>query len=135
MKRISLLLTALTLALTATAGFAKEPTRDQARLAKYEAHAGAPVKNFNYRDPMSWEVVDDTHLLMQMRPTETYLLRLSGLCIKNDRGAPAIRISSQAGRVQAGFDRVTTGDEPSSCRIEEIRPVDMAAVKAADKAK
>ncbi len=135
MKRISLLLTASMLALAATAGFAKEPTRDEARLAKYEAHAGAPVKNFAYRDPMNWEVVDDTHLLMTMRPTETYLLRLSGLCIKNDRGAPAIRISSQAGRVQAGFDRVSTSDEPSSCRIEEIRPVDMAAVKAADKAK
>ena len=68
MKRISLLLTASILALTATAGFAKEPTRDQARLAKYEAHAAAPVKNFVYRDPMSWDVVDDSHILMTLRP-------------------------------------------------------------------
>lgn len=134
MKHIPLLATALTLAVAGMA-FAKEPTRDQTRLAKYEAHAGTPVKNFAYRSPQSWEVIDDQHILMTLRPKETYLMRLSGLCIRNDRGAPAIAISSQAGRVSAGFDRVSTGDEPSSCRIEEIRPVDMAAVKAANQAK
>ena len=130
MKHLMPLLAALTLTLSATAGFAEEGSRDANRLAKYEAHAGAPVKNIPYRSPLGWEVVDDQHILLTMRPKEVYLMRLSGLCIKNGRGAAAIAISSQAGRVSAGFDRVTTGDEPSSCRVEEIRPIDVAAMKA-----
>ena len=135
MKRIPLLLSALALALTATAGSAAEGSRDAARLAKYEAHAGAPVKNIPYRTPVGWEVVDDDHILLTMRPKEVYLMRLSGLCIQNDRGAAAIAITSQAGRISAGFDRVKTGDEPSSCRVEEIRPIDTAAMKAAEATK
>ena len=134
MKHIALLLTALTLAFSATAAVAKEGTRDATRLAKYEAHAGTPVKNFPYRDPVGWEVVDDEHILLTVRPKEVYLMRVTGLCIKNHRGAPAMAISSQAGRVSAGFDRITTG-ERMSCRIEEIRPVDMAALKKEDDAK
>ena len=101
------------------------------RLAAYQAHAGAPVKQVYYSNPVGWEEVDDQHILLTMRPRETYLMRLSGPCLDYDAGSPALVISSTAGYVASGFDRVTIGSSQLSCRIEEIRPVDMAAMRAA----
>ena len=101
------------------------------RLAAYQAHAGAPVKQIYYSNPVGWEEVDDQYILLTMRPHETYLMRLSGPCLDYDAGSPALVISSTAGYVASGFDRVTIGPSNFSCRIEEIRPVDVAAMKAA----
>lgn len=101
------------------------------RLANYQAYAGAPVKQIRYYNPIGWEEVDDQHILLTMRPRENYLMRLSGPCLDYGAGSPALAISSTAGFVASGFDRVTVGPSDLSCRIEEIRPVDMAAMRAA----
>jgi len=108
MKHIALLLTALTLAFSATAAVAKEGTRDATRLAKYEAHAGTPVKNFPYRDPVGWEVVDDEHILLTVRPKEVYLMRVTGLCIKAGRYGGAQEGRRRQGCRQ-GFKLADTG--------------------------
>ena len=117
------------LSVFALAGCASRQTRAE-KLAAFQAHAGAPVKQMRYYSPVGWEEVDDQHILLTMRPREVYLMRLSGPCLDYGAGSPALAISSTAGYVASGFDRVTVGPSNLSCRIEEIRPVDMAAMRA-----
>ena len=93
---------------------------DAESLSLYSAHAGEPVRTIRYYDPISWEKVDDTHLL----------LTIGGPCLGWGGASPAIGISSQAGYVSAGFDRISVPDVPGGCRIEPIRPVDIGAVRA-----
>jgi hypothetical protein len=112
-------------------GCTSGPTRAD-RLAAYQAHAGAPVRQIRYYNPVGWEEVDDEHILLTMRPRETYLMRLSGPCLDFDAGSPVLVVSSTAGYVASGFDRVSVGASRLSCRIEEIRPLDMQAMRAAE---
>ncbi len=125
----TLLACALTAVLSACASYA--PMRDADRLALYQAHAGAPVRDISYFNPMSWEEIDDDHIVVRMRPTQSWLMRISGPCLRLGDGSPVIAISSQAGRTSSGFDRVSVSGSEASCRIEEIRPVDLKAVSAA----
>jgi len=104
---------------------------DTQRLALYQGQAGEPVKSISYNDPMGWERVDDSHLLLKMRPREAWLLSLSEPCLDWGRGSQAISITHQAGFVSAGFDRVEVPNAPLSCRISEIRPVDPVALRDA----
>ncbi len=105
------------------------PRSGSEKLALYTGHAGAPVRDIRYTTPLGWDKVDDQHLLLTMRPTEVYLLRISGPCL-DWSASPTIQISTQVNRLSAGFDRISTPDSPAQCRIEEIRPVDIAAVRA-----
>ncbi len=102
------------------------------RLAVYEAHAGEPVKQIRNHDAMGWDRIDGEHILLSMRPKETWLLKLSGPCLDWGSGSPFLKLSSQTGWVMAKFDRVLVQGSPVSCRIEEIRPVDVKAVRAAE---
>lgn len=107
---------------------------DTDRLALYEAHAGAPVKQIRYVTPTGWSRVDDSHISLDMRPGERWLLTLSGSCLKWNRGSHAIRLTPSAGLVVAKFDMVHFSDTPMGCRIEEIRPVDLKALRAGENA-
>ena len=107
------------------------PTRAE-KLANYKANAGEPVDKIRYFSLLGWDKLDDDHIVVTTRPSEQYLMRLSGPCLDFAGGAPVIAISSQAGWVSAKFDRVTASGSPMSCRIEEIRPVDVRAMRAAD---
>ena len=107
------------------------PTRAE-KLAAYQAHAGAPVRQIRYYNPIGWEEVDDEHILLTMRPRESYLMRLSGPCLDYDAGSPVLVVSSTAGYVASGFDRVSVGASRLSCRIEEIRPLDLQAMRSAE---
>jgi hypothetical protein len=106
------------------------------KLALYTGHAGTPVRSIVYTTPISWEKIDGSHLLLTTRPNQAWLLRLPPNCLHWVGSGPAIAISSQAGFVSAGFDRVTSSapGAPVTCRIEEIRPVDVAAVRASRRA-
>ena len=105
------------------------------RLSLYQANAGEPVAKINYFSPQGWEEVDDNHIVVTMRPKESYLMRLSGPCLDYDNGAAGMLISTQTGGwVQAKFDRVAFGGSNMNCRIEEIRPLDIEGVRAQRKA-
>ena len=104
---------------------------DVQRLETYQAYAGAPVRKIPYFNPIGWEEIDDQHILVTMKPREVWLMRLSGPCLDFAGGSPALVISSQAGYVSTGFDRVATGSSQLSCRIEEIRQVDTIAMREA----
>ena len=110
---------------------------DSERLQLYRAHAGAPVKDFHYFTSFNgWTDLGDSALAVWTRPSEAYLLTLSGPCMDLDF-APAIGVTNMMGVVSARFDRVLVyggnGIGRVPCRIEEIRPLDVKALKVAEK--
>jgi hypothetical protein len=104
---------------------------DQERLALYNAHAGEPVRTIRYTSPLGWERVDDEHLVLNMRPTESWLLTVPGPCLDWGSASPVVSVSHQASIVSAGLDRITVPGVPAPCRITEIRPIDLAGLRAA----
>ena len=121
---------ALTLGACATGG----SLSDDERLAMYREAAGAPVDSFHYFGSIQgWTPLGDSALVLRTRPKQAYLLELMGTC--PDLGfAHAITVSNQLGRVHARFDTVTVlGRDRFAipCRIQQIRPVDVSAVRQA----
>ena len=105
---------------------------DADRLALYTSHAGPPVDDVRYTSPIGWERVDDQHVVINMRPRESYLLTVSGPCLDLGGWSPTLGVETRTPmRLTTGFDRIHVADSPVSCRIEQIRPVDMAAVRDA----
>ena len=117
-----------TLGLTACAS---NRMTDGDRLAMIRAHAGEPVRQIRNYNAMGWDQVDDQHVLLSMRPSETWLLRVSGPCLDWGSGSPVLGLSSQGPYVMAKLDRILVNGSPVSCRIEEIRQVDTKAMRAA----
>lgn len=131
--KTSLLLLALGVALGGCASNLSGPEK----LALYQAHAGEPVKDFRYFSSISWTPLGDEALAVWTRPNEAWLLDLTGRCIDLDY-APAISLSNMFGRVSAKFDSVQVLGGANShfripCRIDTIRPLDVKALKAAEK--
>ena len=124
----------LLLAVLGASACASNRPSDADRLAMYEAHAGAPVKQIRNVNAMGWERVDDQHVILSTRPTESWLLEVSGPCLDWGSGSPLLRLSSTGPYVMAKFDRILTEGSQVSCRIEEIRPIDVKAVRAAQDA-
>lgn len=105
------------------------------RLARYRAHAGAPVDSFHYfGDLHAWTPLGDDALVVWTRPHEAYLLDIAGPC--PDLGfASAIGLTNQSGRVYARFDKVIPArlrgsSQSIPCHIEAIRPLDVRALRA-----
>lgn len=116
------------------AGCATGRISDTDRLALYQQHAGAPVNQIRYIDPMGWERIDDQHVVLQMRPNESWLLRLSGPCLAWSNGSPFLGLSSFSGMTLSRFDKVIAPGSQLSCLIREIRPLDVKALRAGEKA-
>ena len=121
----------IALALSACAG---NPISDTDRLALYQAHAGAPVKQVRYLPPIGWNRVDDQHVVLEMRPNENWLLSLSGPCLGWSSGSPFLQVSPSNGMTLTPFDKVVVPGSQVSCQIREIRPLDMKAVRAGEDA-
>jgi hypothetical protein len=115
----------------------RNPGPDQ-RLLLYQAHAGAPVPSFRYLGRISsWESFGDDAIAIWTRPNEAWLLGLAGPCNGLDF-AVVIGLTSQTGAVHAGFDDILVRDPASiqiPCRIQWIRPLDVAAIREAERAK
>ncbi|MCL7713738.1 DUF6491 family protein [Stenotrophomonas mori] len=107
------------------------------RLTLYRAHAGEPVKDFQYFGSLhGWTELGDSALAVWTRPSEAWLLNLSGPCMDLSY-APAISVTNMMGRVSARFDRVIVlGGGPVGqvpCRIDSIQPLDVKALRASEK--
>ena len=107
---------------------------DADRLALNQAQAGAPVKQVRYLDPIGWDRIDDQHVVLQMRPNESWLLTLSGPCLNWSSGSPFLKVSVANGMTLTPFDKVVVADSQISCQIREIRPLDIKAVRAGENA-
>jgi len=110
--------------------------RDAEKLAIYKAHAGAPVPSFQYFGSInSWTSLGDSDIAVWTRPNQAYLLELYGPC-SDIEFTPVISVTSQMGRVNARFDKVIAHNRGSieiPCTIEQIRPLDVKAIKQAEK--
>ena len=105
---------------------------DTDRLAMYREAAGAPVDSFHYFGSIhGWTPLGDSALVLRTRPNQAYLLELMGACPGLDF-AQAITVSNQMGRVHARFDTVNVLGQ-GRCRIQQIRPVDVSAVREAER--
>lgn len=127
-------LSAAVLLLGACATTPREASAD--KLARYQSFAGEPVRSIPYNASGSrgFDIIDEEHMVVEIRPTEGYLFSLSGPCLR-DSSAPVLNISSQVGRVSAGFDRVSSLSQPGmTCIVKEIRPLDLKGLRAAEKA-
>lgn len=136
MKRLSLLL----LLSVAASGCASDVAqRDAERLALYRAHAGPPVDSTRYVGRLDgWTPLGSDALALWTRPSEAWLIELQGGC-PDLPYAQAISVSSNTGRIHARFDRIQPlGASVSAsipCYIREIRPLDVKAVRAAEREK
>lgn len=124
------------LVLLASTACASSPSKEDARLTLYRAHAGAPVRSFVYLGRFDrWESLGDRALAIWTRPSQAWLLDLGVPCT-NLPYAIAIGLTSHTGQVSARFDDVLVQQPGPNipCRIEEIRPLDVEGIRAADAA-
>lgn len=133
MKR--LLPLALVVATTLAACASGPRMSDTERLALFTEHAGEPVNSFRYFNRLSgWTSLGNNALAVWTRPSEAFLLQLTGPC--NDLAfAHAISVTSRMSTVSARFDSVIPRGPGMSniqipCRIQTIRPVNVAAMRA-----
>lgn len=109
---------------------------DDERTAIYVANAGAAVDSIPFFGSYSgWTPLDDAHLALWTGPSKAYLIEVYGPCMGLDY-ASNIRLDNRIGRLTAKFDRIYAsgvGITPVGCQIKEIRPLDIKAVRAAEK--
>lgn len=136
MKRFLRMSALLCAALAAAACASTSKLSDSERYTLYREHAGAPVKSFRYfGDINGWTPLDDSALVVWTRPSEAYLLDLYGPC-HDLNFAQAIALTNQMGEVSARFDKVIVAGASSMrvpCRIEEIRKVDVKAMRQTER--
>ena len=106
------------------------------RLELYRAHAGPPQNDMQLFGSLNgWNELGDRALAVWTRPSEAYLLELTGPC-QNLPYAQAIGLTSRAGRVSARFDKVLVqGGGPGAgfpCHIASIRRLDVKALRASE---
>jgi Family of unknown function (DUF6491) len=138
MKRLAQILSLAVLTGFAFSGCASTPSmREAERLTLYRNYAGEPVNGFQYFGHFSrWTPLGDSAIAIWVGPTRAWLLDLYGPC-SDLEFAHSIRLSSNSGRVSARFDSVQVvqrGLMTMPCRIKEIRPLDVKALRTAEKA-
>ena len=138
MKSVQIAIGALVIGALSLTACATGRMSDNEKLALYRAHSAAPVQSFRYFSRIDgWTPLGDSAVAIWTRPNEAYLLEVDGPCPDLDF-ALAIGVTSQSGTVYSRFDKVIPrtsagGVEPMPCRIRQIRPLDVKAIKSAEK--
>lgn len=97
--------------------------RDNARRARYEAYAGAPVEQFTWIGQYNgWEPIETNKLVVWTTPFQAYLIKVAPPC-DNLEFVNRIGLTSTSNTVYARFDSVKV-DHGWRCPIQEIRPID-----------
>jgi len=127
----------LTTMLAACASSAERLAGDTAQQALYRSHAGAPVTSFRFLGRIySWTPLGSSAVAVWTRTNEAWLLDLTGPC-NGLEYTPVIGLTSTGSTVSARFDKVLVRDNAPvnmPCTIAEIRPIDVPALKAAERA-
>ena len=118
--------------------FARTAAAERAKV-DYNALAGASVNSVMFTRLMGWHAVDatsrasgPTQIIVQTGMKNAYLLTLYSPCQDLDFSIK-IALTSSGHQLSAGFDKVLVpGHE--SCRIKTIQPIDVKAMRAAEKA-
>jgi hypothetical protein len=139
MKAVPILLAALVVTVVSAGCASVGQMDDNAKLALYRANALEPVPSFHYYGNLSgWTPLGEVAVAVWTRPNEAYLLEVDGPCPDLDY-AQAIALTQRSGMVYARFDKVIphrggSNTQALPCQIREILPLDVEAIKAAEKA-
>ncbi len=110
--------------------------RDAERLALYRANAGEPVDSIQYFGNYNgWTPLGGGTMALWTRPSQAWLVEVYEPCADLDY-AHTIGIRSIGGRLSARFDRIHVSNNgliPLECTIKEIRPLDVKAIRLAEK--
>ena len=101
------------------------------RRTNYPAYAGEPVPQFRYTHLYNIQRASDRSLVVWTKPSTAYLLTLAHNCDALS-GRVTVEIGGVdgiQGRLQAGTGEVIIGQ--MRCRVSQIQPLDLAAMKAA----
>ena len=133
MKPFHMLMGLLGAGLLAACSSVPYAQRQAQRQAEYAAAAGAPVRSFHFFSPLySWEALSNQQLAVYVRPNQAWLLDVDNC--PNLTFANAIGLTSSFQNVSVRFDRVLTGRNFFPCTITQIRPIDVAHLRNAQKA-
>lgn len=118
---------------------AHDKARPPDRLSLYRAQAGEPVTSFRYSNPnLRWAALDNQTMVFWATADEAYLVSMTARCPDLDV-AQAIEVTSRMRQVTARWDGVTVLSRPGGptrarmpCRIDSIRPLNLAAVNGAE---
>ena len=136
MTRSILFLSSLLVALSGAGCASNGGMRDADRLALYRTHAGEPVDSIQYFGSYNgWTPLGNGTMALWTRPSQAWLVELYEPCSDLDY-AHTIGIRSMGGRLSARFDRIHVGNNglmPLECTIKEIRPLDVKAIRVAEK--
>jgi hypothetical protein len=104
--------------------------RESEQLARFSRFAGTPADKFTMVDMYQWQVVGPQALVIWPTIKEAYLVTVDQPCSRL-RWTHALGVTqSQKWTVSRRLDSVTAGGD--RCRIVEMRPVDLAAMRKAD---
>ena len=123
--KLALFVLGLALAAPAAPAIAKHKHVD------YAAYAGAPIKEFKFAQLYNWQRTGDKSMVVWTKPSTAYLLTLANNCDALT-GRVTVEIGGVdgiQGRLQAGMGDVIIGQ--LHCRVTQIQPVDLVAMKAA----
>lgn len=136
MRRMIIFLVSLSAAILLSSCATNAGLRDQERLALYRTHAGEPVDSIQYLGSYNgWTPLGGGAFALWTRPSQAWLVELYSPCTELDF-ADTIGFRDLNGRLSARFDRVYVSSHslvPISCTIKEIRPLDVKAIRSAEK--
>jgi hypothetical protein len=105
--------------------------RDAEAYELYRDFAAAPVNEFTYLGKYDgWRSLGHNVLAVQTSLSDAYLITVQGPC-SDLPFAQTIGLTSTANTVHRGLDSVLVGRD--KCTISEIRPVDYAALRKAQR--
>lgn len=120
----------LVLGLAPMAQAASTDSPDNERLAEVKQYAGDKVERFRYAHLLGYEVLSDTAVLIRTRIDEAYLMKLRRPCPMLN-STLSIGLKHTISRTfQLPFDTVVV--DGTKCFVDWMRPVDYAAMSAAD---
>jgi hypothetical protein len=125
MKNALVMIAALALATSAAAGAHAK--------VDYAAYAGESVKEIRYFQLYNWQRSTDKQVVLWTKPSEAWLLTLQHSCDALRGGRVVIEVGGAGvpGRLQL-LDDLNVGQ--MKCKVVGIQPIDLAAVKRAQKA-
>jgi len=122
---LRVILTAAVLVLLA--GCAGVPRRGDASLDRYQPYAGAPVEQFHFYELDSWQAVAPDRVVIWTDPFTAYLVRVRTPCTEL-AFTERLGVTSTVNTVSRLESIVPS--RHNRCPIEEIRPIDLTAMKA-----
>ena len=127
----TLFATALAMAFAGCAGMSSARAPNEA-LARYQSVAGPSVQFMPFFRLEEWEALDDEHLVVWTSRRDAWLLEVWPNC-NGLITSPTVAITSNVQRAYVNIDKVLLAHH-ETCRIQDIRSIDVAALKRAREA-